>query len=204
MNKLIASWLLASVFTLTPVLSSRAAIVLLITQEGNDVVLSSSGSIVNPLNTRNFAPNVNVFGTSISAMVNPSVGTLVGGSREDGWDAYTNALVGPKDMGPGTLTIPATTTSGPVFGIDLSTNPNQLIVDYDELFDETLGKDTGAVWENQTLESLGLTPGTYDWTLDGRFNRDTITLTVAVPEPSAFILVMSLIAGSLVLLRRRR
>ena len=204
MKKLIASGLLASVFTFTPFLSTQAAIVLLMTEVGNDVVLTSSGSVSNPLITKNFAPNINVFGTSISANVNPSVGTLVSGSRADGWDAYTNALVGSKDFGPGTVTIPATTTTGPVFGIDLSTNPNQLIVDYDELFDDTLGKGTGATWENQTLESLGITPGTYAWTLDGRFGRDTITLTAAVPEPSLLSLAAAAMAGGFVLLRRRR
>jgi len=204
MKRLISRYSLALISLFAPILSTQAAIVLLLTEVGDDVVLSSTGSVSNPLFNRGIGPNINELTGGVSAMLNPDSVVLISGSREGNHDIYTNALVGPDTIGPGTVTVPATTTTGPLFGFDLSTNPNNLYVDYDELFDETLGKGTGAVWENQTLDSLGVTVGTYVWKLDGRFGGDTITLTVAVPEPGVFTLLAGLGACLFVLYRRRK
>jgi len=68
-----------------------------------------------------------------------------------------------------------------------------------------------AVFNSQTLESLGLTPGSKKWDLDlgdGTLDRLTLTVitdpTATVPEPTATILLTGLASLAVVALRRPR
>ena len=67
------------------------------------------------------------------------------------------------------------------------------------------GTDLGIstdTWNNQTLSSLGLTPGTYTWTWGTAPHADSLALQITVPEPASFSLLA--IAGLAMLRRRAR
>jgi hypothetical protein len=137
----------------------------------------------------------------------PVVGSLGSGS-EIGASYYENPFVsGPFNFGSGLTNTVATSTTGPFLQIFRTADPAQLLVDPDGLVaGAPFGVGTGATWAGSTLAALGVTPGTYVWTLDSRFNGDTITLQVLepaeAPVPGTFALLGLGLAG-LGALRRR-
>jgi hypothetical protein len=44
-----------------------------------------------------------------------------------------------------------------------------------------------ATWNDQTISSMGLTPGTYTWTWGSGIDADSLTLNIA-PEPGSLLL----------------
>ena len=185
--------------------SSFAAITLTMEQVGNDVVVTSVGGIFNPVGAG--STDFSVTNGDFSGATIPGVAVLFIGTNTDDADPamaeWDGAIVsGPGDFGPGLSTVNATISTGQGFGFNAG-GTNTLFVDPDQLFAPgfSFGVGSGATWENTTLEALGVTQGTYVWTLDSaRFNNDTITLNV-IPEPSSALLLS--IAG-LGLFRRRR
>ncbi len=64
-----------------------------------------------------------------------------------------------------------------------------------------------ATYDNQTLSSLGATPGTYTWRWGSGATADSFTLDIpapSVPEPASLALFGTGLAGFGVIRRRRR
>jgi hypothetical protein len=64
-----------------------------------------------------------------------------------------------------------------------------------------------SIWNNQTFDSLGVTPGTYEWTWGTGMNQN-FTLQIgpaaAVPEPSSVLLLAGALVGLVMRHRRMR
>lgn len=107
-------------------------------------------------------------------------------------------FTGPSAFGSGGISF-ASSSSGDAFYFDL-----------DDLY-VPLGYVSGSsiamsgTYAGHTFMSLGLTPGTYVWTLGSGMATDTFTINVqsaAVPEPTA--LSLALVAGAVAGFRMRR
>lgn len=118
------------------------------------------------------------------------------------WSSYTG-ISGPSNFGFGGLAA-ATSVSGDSFFLetyDVFGGP-RLGVSPSYVSGSTLAGQ--AIWENQTLTSLGVTPGTYVWFWGFGPTSDFVELNAitAVPEPSSFLCLFVTVALSV--WRRKR
>jgi hypothetical protein len=178
---------------------------------GNDVVVTTTGTLVNPLassgDTGN-SPDIDFLGPGNIGATSPLVGSLSVGrvqAVEEGGAYitifYENVFVsGPDNFGPG-ITAEATSSSGNYLGFVAASGS----VAVDIVVREQLVPLTGgtATWANTTIANLGATPGVYTWQLNHRFENDTITLRV-IPEPSSSGLLMLGAIAAGIFGRRRR
>ncbi len=147
-----------------------------LSQVGSNVVATGSGTIN--------LTDLSFFGTGgADAGILPSDGEIVTGPTSGSTvDVYTG-FTGPTNFGSGGITV-ASSGSGDTVGITSSGG----------LLGVPLGYVSGnplsdtSTYDNQTLASLGVTPGTYTWTWGSGANADSFTLTVA-PEPSTLLLL---------------
>ena len=179
-------------------------------QVGSDVVVTTTGTLVDPFTTAggpHFPNQVVTTGTSLF----PAGGLLAIG-EDTGLSqlfGYNNAIVsGPFSFGPGLGGILPTSATGNTFGVGPGSDLNVVFID--------AGLPNGsftlptATWAGQTIASLGVAPGTYTWTLDNRFNGDTITLQVneptdppaTTPEPATILGLVTV--GALGAISRKR
>ncbi|MEO1089802.1 MAG: VPLPA-CTERM sorting domain-containing protein [Pseudomonadota bacterium] len=170
--------------------ATEAAIVVDARQVGSNVVefdVRDHGSLdLNGLSfqrTESFAPGIS-----------PSDALFLLGPAGDDFDIYSG-VTGPRSFGPG----------GPLrglrgtdrrFGID-NTGPMGLLAvpaGY-----RSHGPITSTLTLAGTIESLGLTPGTYQWS----WSSDSVTLTI-VPLPAALPLLATGVLGLTAVRRWRR
>ncbi|HEV7997451.1 MAG TPA: PEP-CTERM sorting domain-containing protein [Stellaceae bacterium] len=173
---------------------AQAAYIVTFSQLGPDVVASGSGSI--DLNGLTF-----ITSGSTQPEVAPTFATEATGAA-GAVDEYSGAS-GPVGFGPGVFTS-ATTGTGDLVGIQ------QLIGEPAGFVFVPTGYASGAplsdtaTYDNQSFATLGLTPGTYEWTWGNGAADDTFTLDVAVPEPASLMLLGAAVGLGLLVRRRRK
>lgn len=176
------------------VTDANASFIINIDQVGSNVVASGSGSF----NLTGLTDRGN--GGYAIPQTTPEFGILdIGGANHTPVEVYT-ILQGPTSFGTGWISFSSTET-GPLVGISPAgqANNEDLFLPPDYIGGTTItNSDT---WESATLDSLGLTPGTYTWTWGTGANADSLTVNV-VPEP-AMLAVFGIPALLLVGLRRR-
>jgi hypothetical protein len=147
---------------------------------GSNVVATGSGTI----DLTGLTPYTS--GTE-TAFVAPDSGTIYTGPASVVSVDFYLGFRGPTSFGSGVLVVAASSGSGGLAGIGGG--------------DGLLGVPGGYVsggslsdtstYDNQTLSSLGVTPGTYEWTWGSGVNQN-FTLDIvaaAVPEPSSLLLL---------------
>jgi hypothetical protein len=129
--------------------------------------------------------------TAVSALINPQAGLLWTGVIRTGpmdfteFNIYTG-IAGPTSFGSGNAT-ETDSDSGDVTGI--SGSFGQLFVPNGYSSDDPLSNTS--TYFNKTFSSLGVTPGTYEWTWGTGPNQNfTLDIeAVAAPEPSSLALL---------------
>lgn len=168
--------------------TAQSAVTITFSEVGPDVVATGSGV----LNIDGLALNGNsVAGGFVSA----SVGAALLGSAGS-FDSYS-AVSGPTGFGDGG-TFDASFSTGDLFGI-VGGNGELYVPTFYTSGSPLLGSST---WSNHSYVTLGLTPGTYNYSWGSGATSDSLTVLIgAVPEPSsAFVLGL----GALCLGARRR
>jgi len=150
---------------------ANAVITITATESGPDVIFSYSGSITDLDNFPTGGPS------TFGGVLLPNLVFRIG----DGTLTFNvGPVTGPTSFGPGTTLFTANSNSGSPFLLNFSSI-------------STLGVPAGytpgtfisgtSTYNNSTFASLGVTPGTYVWTL-GNTAQDTITLNIgATPVP---------------------
>jgi len=175
---------------------ARAAFTVTLLQEGSNVVATGSGTI-------NTAGLNFVFVNTLPALVCACFADILTGSPSNqNADDYTG-FTGPGNFGGGSF-VNANSGSGDkvgIFGFD-----NGLYVPHGYVSKSPLS-DT-STYDNQTFASLGVTPGTYEWTWGSGATADSFTLDIvtptSAPEPGSLPLLVMGLAGLGMVLRRRR
>jgi hypothetical protein len=172
--------------------SAKAAVVIDITQVGSDVVATGSGTI-------DTTDLTFVMANGGAAVAGNSAVILFGSISAVDQDGYVGVTPGPQAFGSGGLISPSS-TSGSDFGINGRVNALAVPVGYSG--SALSGSDT---FDNQTLASLGLTPGTYTYTWGTGPDADSLTVNIAaVPEPSTWATMILGFAGIVFMAYRRK
>jgi PEP-CTERM motif len=192
-------------------LPASAGYVVTLEQVGNDVVATGSGPI-DP-STVLGPPHLGFASTSV---IGPAIGNI--GTRaipvvteEDvPLDLYFSFnITGPLSFGSDINGTTANASTGDFVGLEYgpvhSGGQPALVVPRGYVPNAPLS-DT-AIYVNRTFDSLGVTPGTYEWAWGTGANQN-FTLQIgpaaAVPEPSSLLLLGGVLAGLLVVRSRRR
>jgi hypothetical protein len=161
----------------------QAAYIATLEQVGSNVVATGTGTI--DLTGLSFNQSVDE-----PASMSPVVGYIVTGPAPMTAtlsDLYTG-FAGPTSFGSKGATF-ASSGSGDVVGIDPP--DNFLVVPHGYVSGALSDTST---YDNQTLSSLGVTPGTYVWTWGSGASDDSFTLEIGaapapVPEPASLSLL---------------
>jgi MYXO-CTERM domain-containing protein len=172
---------------------AEASFVINVSQAGNNVVATGSGSLnlfgLLPVGPYNLEPGV-IASIGTMQLGSPALATVY-----DGLD-----FSGPSSFGSG-ITVAASSGSGDLVGV--VGKAGGVVVPSLYLSSDPLSGS--ATWDNTTIAGLGLTPGTYTWNwgIPG-FGTDFLTLNIsAVPEPSSLTMATAA-AGILGLAAHRR
>jgi hypothetical protein len=157
-------------------LPATAAYIVTLEQVGSDVVATGSGTI--DLASLSFS----FTGTALG-LINPIGGTIVTGPASvESIDIYTG-VTGPTSFGSGGMggSIGASSGGGDMVGI----NGAQDILAVPPGYASNSALLDNSTYAGQTFTSLGVTPGTYEWTWGtGTPDADSFTLIIgAVPAP---------------------
>lgn len=162
-------------------------------QVGSDVVINGSGTIdlTNLNSTSSSAGN-----PGLNALFNTGSFLSVGATGSVSYDFYSAIGAGP--MGPGNGNLFSNTGTGARVGVFV----DSIIVPSGASGNFNVGSTTNT-YLNQTITGLGLTEGTYTWTLPNNSKVTVQVSSAAIPEPSS-IFCGSLVGVLLSLGRRRK
>lgn len=202
---------LAAGVSLAVPVSSRAAVVLTLQEVGSDVVLSmaAGGTVRASLISGQTSHNQS---SAIGTLRNNTTGpqfllALGSGSSFDSF--YFFAVSGPSLFGTGpNPSLTATSNTGAPFGLAIFGGIfGSLILPAGYTPGAQLGA-ASSTFAGTSLAALGITPGTYLWTIGTNPNTETITLNAiggaAVPESASLLVpAMAMAALGVVQVRRR-
>jgi hypothetical protein len=158
---------------------AQAGYVVTLEQVGSDVVATGSGAI--DLVGLTFA-----FVGEAKAQLTPSEADITTGpvadTPVDGYDGFS----GPANFGGGGLTIGA--SSGIGDSVTIVGGGNLLAVPQGYLSGGALS-DT-STYDNQTFNTLGITPGAYTWTWGSGANQNFTVVIGEVPEPATWAMML--------------
>ncbi len=166
---------LASFLAFAPL--AHAAVTVTVESNGTDVTFNSTGSI-------DLGPGATpLLTTSFNAFVEPNYYAFLTGQAGT-FDLYApNSFFG-EPIGPGTATFNADAGTGPLFGVTSGggTNPGFFVP---QGYTSGTPITSTATYLNQTYESMGLAPGSYEY----RWQKGTSTSAESVfvnilPEPA--------------------
>jgi hypothetical protein len=178
---------------------AHAALILTMEEGAGDVVVSGSG-------TANLTGLLISLALPQGAGVDATDGSIVLGANPLTIlpiNFYT-LLNGPTTFGPGGFVF-ASGGTGDRFGVFSSGGPISLVVPIGYVSGNSLTATN--VFSSATFASLGVTPGTYQWTWGSGPSADSLTLQIgptAVPEPVSLSLLAVGAAGVAVRRWRRR
>lgn len=169
-------WVLAPVILLAGSQFSRAEVIIDITQQGSNVVSTASGTL--DITDLGFDGS----GASFSLMNPSNAAAILGPSVLTNDDVY-DGITGPSSFGTGSASL-ADSGSGDRVGVVETAGAIQVPQGY--VSGATLSSTS--TYDNQTLATLGLTPGTYKYTWGIGAHADSLTVQIgpAAPLPSAF------------------
>jgi IPTL-CTERM motif len=174
----------AATLTLAGLLAASDAYAYTVTiqQVGANVVATGSGT----LNLAAIPPYLNASGQSF---MQPNVGGLAIGTISASVDLHA-PVTGPTNFGSGSAYVHADSDSGLLVGI---TANQYVVVDHSYVGGNL---NSSSTWNNRTIASLGLTPGTYTWTWGSGLTADSFTVVVvgsstAVPTLSEWGIVLA-------------
>lgn len=182
---------LTTAFILAATSGVQAAVTIIISESGSNVVATGSGSINLAALSSSSTPfgGPGLRGNSSLLRIGPSSSSFF---RIYGGANFVSSL------GSGTTVFNPNSGSGNVIGAS-----GALIFVPDGYFSGSPLSAT-STWNSATISSLGLTPGTYTWSWGSGGTADSLTVQIeGVPEPSS-LLVMSGGAMMLALRRGRR
>jgi protein with PEP-CTERM/exosortase system signal len=174
---------------------AQAGYIVTLTRQGSNVVASGSGAI--DLTGLTFSGSAS---DNPGSGLFPSKAVIATGAGVPSFDGYTG-LSGPTSFGNGAGTL-ADSGSGDVVGIDGSTGG--LGVPHGYMSGAALSDS--AIYHNATFSSLGVAPGTYEWTW-GTGPNQNFTLqvgTVTVPESGSTLGLLLIAVSGLFGLNRFR
>ena len=173
---------------------ANAALVITAEEVGTDLLVNASGTI--DLSALTFVDSGNGAGT-----ISPSSGEVLLGPVFVGYDQYSG-ISGPSSFGPGVGLSPGfpTTGSGGLVGVRGSNGLLRVPSGYSS------GDSISAAmtFSNNSLASLGITPGNYVWNWGTGTTADSLTFQAGsgvVPAPPTLALLG---LGGLLLARWRR
>jgi hypothetical protein len=124
------------------------------------------------------------------AAIFPSFAVIVTGPASVTNDEYYTGFTGPTSFGSGGVIDTASSGSGDKVGI--GGGVDVLVVPRSYVSGSPLS-DT-STYDGQTFTSLGVTPGTYEWTWGNGANQN-FTLVIEVPEPATWATMLTGFAG---------
>ena len=172
---------------------AKTSFIMTLVQSGSNVVGTGSGTInLFALTPANFvSTEAGVSGPQGFAALGPETTTA----------AYT-AVSGPSSFGSGGF-FAASAGSGDTVGISIGGVISDVLFLPDNYVSGASLSDS-ATWDNATIASLGLTPGTYTWTWGSGASADSFTVQIdaSTPEPGSVALFGAGFVGLAALSRR--
>jgi hypothetical protein len=163
---------------------AQAGYVVTLTEQGTDVVATGSG----PIDLTGLS--LFLVGSTSAGMV-PLLGAITTGPVSLGPLSLYTGFTGPTSFGSGSQTF-ASSGSGDKVGINGTSDFLGVPSGY---VSGSALSDT-STYANKTFSSLGVTPGTYEWTWGTGTNQNfTLVIGSAVPEPSTWAMLLLGFAG---------
>jgi hypothetical protein len=196
--------LAAIVLAMATAPSAKAAVILRFGEVGSNVVATYSGTL--NLAALTFVSGGNA-GGSAAMRASDAIFVSVVTSGIGVADNYTG-FTGPNSWGPGGAKF-VSSSSGDrlIFEGPIATVPNTIAVTAGYVSGTSLAGTS--TFNNQTIATLGITPGTYVYTWGKGETADSLTVTTdaatATPEPGSWLLLSLGVGGVFAsVLRRRR
>jgi hypothetical protein len=167
---------------------AQAGYIVTLKQVGSDVVATGSGAID--------LTGLNFFNTSSGGLASilPTLPQIITGPTSGTVDSYFGTLSGPTSFGSGGFTF-ASSGSGDAVGMSGVGGVQDFIIVPQAYLSGNALSDS-STYNNATFASLGITPGTYEWTWGTGANQNfTLKVVTTVPDSGSTIglVVMALI-----------